>query len=85
LRKQERVTEANAALARLVLTTAEALDDVFASIEKRHVIAALARSHLLALQALLATPEAAGPDGVDVFLRDVATPRRTDDDASPEW
>jgi hypothetical protein len=83
LRKQERVTEANAALAQLVLTTAGALDDVLSSGEKRYVVAALARSHLLALQALLSTPEVAGPDGFDAFLRDLATPRRTDDDAPP--
>jgi hypothetical protein len=85
LRKQERVTEANAALAQLALTTAAALDEVVAGGEKRYVVAQLARSQLLALRALLATPEVAGPDGFDAFLRDLATPRHTEDDAPPGW
>jgi hypothetical protein len=38
LRKQERVTEANAALAQLALTTAGALDDVASSDEKRYLV-----------------------------------------------
>jgi hypothetical protein len=53
--------------------------------EKRYVVAQLARSHLLVLQALLATPDAVGPDGFDAFLRDLATPGHTDDDAPPGW
>jgi hypothetical protein len=74
LRSQERVTEANVALATLAVTTAKALDDVLASGEKRYVVAQLARSHLLVLQALVATPEVVGPDGFDQFLAELARP-----------
>jgi hypothetical protein len=74
LRQQERVTEANAALATLAMTTAKTLDDVLVSGEKRYVVAQLARSHLLVLQALLATHEAGGPDGFDQFLAELARP-----------
>jgi hypothetical protein len=75
MRRAELLTEANAALAMLALTTARALDDVVRGDDKRYVVAQLSRAHLLALEALARVPEPPMPDAVDALLAEIMRPR----------
>jgi hypothetical protein len=74
LRAAERLTDANAGLVTLALTTAAALDDARSGSAKAYEIAQLARCHLSALEALERSPEPMVPNGLDRLLADLATP-----------
>jgi len=83
LRRADRVTDAQAALATLALSTARALDDVLAGDGPSYAIAQTARAHLLTLQALLEQPEPATPDTIDQLLADIMRPGAGASDAPP--
>ncbi len=74
LRRSERITEANIALAQLALTTARSLDEVVASGERHYVVDRLARAHLFVLKALAETPEPDGPDPFGELLTQMMAP-----------
>jgi hypothetical protein len=76
LRRAERLTDTDAGLARLALTTAQALDDVLAQGEKAYAVAQASRVHLLALEALLALPAPvdSDADGFDNWLAEISRP-----------
>jgi hypothetical protein len=74
LRRSERITEANIALAQLALTTARSLDEVVASGERHYIVDRLARAHLFVLMALAETPEPDGPDPLSEPLAQFMTP-----------